>query len=113
METRRGFLKAAVATFMLPETIISGAEGSPAGTLSPSSVDEEDFVRWYDVDRSIVNLENAYWNVMSRPVMEEYWNSNAICEPRQCSVCPWRSALAGSACRVVEGTGRSSRLNRC
>ncbi len=58
---------------MLPQKIIFGAEGPPVGSGSPSGVDEEDFVRWYDVDRNIVNLENAYWNVMSRPVMEEYW----------------------------------------
>jgi len=34
--------------------------------------DEASFVQWYDVDRAIANLENAYWCVMSRPVMEEY-----------------------------------------
>jgi selenocysteine lyase/cysteine desulfurase len=34
--------------------------------------EEEPFTQWYDVDRSITNLENAYWNVMARPVMEEY-----------------------------------------
>ena len=67
-------MKAAVATFMLPETMISGAEGPVARSLTSSSSDEENFVRWYDVDRSMVNLENAYWNVMSRPVMEEYWS---------------------------------------
>ena len=76
METRRRFLKAAVATCVLPETMISGAKGlqpQVRGLLS-SSGDEEDFVRWYDVDRSMVNLENAYWNVMSRPVLEENWS---------------------------------------
>ena len=73
METRRGFLKAAAATCMLP-TVICGAEGPPASRLLHASGDEDDFVRWYDVDRSIVNLENAYWNVMSRPVLEEYWS---------------------------------------
>lgn len=43
-----------------------------AAHLSSTSGDEHSFVQWYDVDRSIVNLENAYWNIMARPVLEEY-----------------------------------------
>jgi selenocysteine lyase/cysteine desulfurase len=35
-------------------------------------VADAEFTQWYDVDRSMTNLENAYWNIMSRPVMEEY-----------------------------------------
>jgi selenocysteine lyase/cysteine desulfurase len=41
---------------------------------STEVAEEESFTRWYDVDRSITNLENAYWNVMARPVAEEYFN---------------------------------------
>ncbi len=59
MTNRRTFLDA-VAT-----TVVSGK-------LHAVSDDEQSFVRWYDVDRSIVNLENAYWNIMARPVLEEY-----------------------------------------
>jgi selenocysteine lyase/cysteine desulfurase len=50
-----------------------GSHASPA--IAPAdNVDEVSFVRWYDVDRRITNLENAYWNVMARPVAEEYFN---------------------------------------
>ena len=63
--TRRSFLQASAATILSP---------SATGALGPVPVDDEArFVQWYDVDRSTVNLENAYWNVMARPVMEEYW----------------------------------------
>jgi hypothetical protein len=76
MKTRRKFLKAAASSMMLPGAMISAAEAAPqtiAGSAFPhSSNDEASFVRWYDVDRGMVNLENAYWNVMARPVMEEY-----------------------------------------
>jgi selenocysteine lyase/cysteine desulfurase len=39
---------------------------------------EDDFTQWYDVNRSITNLENAYWNIMARPVMEDYKNQIAF-----------------------------------
>ena len=42
--------------------------------LGTDTTDESSFTQWYDVDRSITNLENAYWNVMARPVAEEYFN---------------------------------------
>lgn len=41
--------------------------------LATDTTDESSFIQWYDVDRSIINLENAYWNVMARPVAEEYF----------------------------------------
>ena len=34
---------------------------------------EAEFTQWYEVDRTLTNLENAYWNVMARPVIDEYW----------------------------------------
>ncbi len=39
--------------------------------------DESNFTRWYDVDRSMTNLENAYWNVMATPVSDEYFRKVA------------------------------------
>lgn len=65
MNNRRGFLDKAVSSLIAAKASVA----LPPATFSSG---EEDFVRWYDVDRSITNLENAYWNVMSRPVMEEY-----------------------------------------
>ena len=70
METRRKFLKAAASSIMSPGAKISSAEAAPqatAGRAFPhSGSDKTSFVRWYDV-------EKTYWNVMARPVMEEYW----------------------------------------
>src|SRR6266851_2978700 len=73
METRRNFLKAAVSSMMMPVAMIAAAEGKPT-LANGTATTEADFLRWYDVDRRMVNLENAYWNVMSKPVMEEYWS---------------------------------------
>lgn len=75
METRRGFLKAAASSILLPGGLLSLAENPQAvANATPASMsDEASFVQWYDVDRSMVNVENAYWNVMARPVLEEYW----------------------------------------
>jgi len=58
MKTRRTFLQASAAAAVVPTVLHS---------------EEAAFTQWYDVDRGVVNLENAYWNVMARPVMDEYW----------------------------------------
>ena len=69
MNTRRDFLKAATTT-------IVARAGIPFRDLSIAAAanldDETSFTQWYDVDRGMTNLENAYWNVMPRPVMDEY-----------------------------------------
>ncbi len=44
--------------------------------------DESNFTRWYDVDRSMTNLENAYWNVMATPVSDEYFRKVAYVNRR-------------------------------
>ena len=48
------------------------AGAPPVSSIGDSA--ENEFTQRYDVDRSITNLENAYWNVMARPVMEGYKN---------------------------------------
>lgn len=50
--------------------------------LATDTTDEPSFIQWYDVDRSITNLENAYWNVMARPVAEEYFKKLAYVNRR-------------------------------
>lgn len=71
MKNRREFLKAAGSSLVL---------GGAAAYARPVAVDagdadsdEDGFTRWYDVDRRITNLENAYWNVMAKPVAENYF----------------------------------------
>jgi hypothetical protein len=70
MKNRREFLKAAGSSL-----VVSGAMRSPAiaAVAATESNDETSLTKWYDVDRSITNLENAYWNVMAQPVADEYF----------------------------------------
>ena len=67
MKNRRTFLEMAVSSLATLKSL-----GAQASTPQIPESDEASFVQWYDVDRSLTNLENAYWNVMSRPVAEEY-----------------------------------------
>ncbi len=72
MKSRRAFMKAA-SSMMISGSILSTSEAQTAlASRLPLGSDEASFLQWYDVDRKIVNIENAYWNVMPRPVMEEY-----------------------------------------
>lgn len=64
MKNRRTFLETAASSLIALQSL--------AAQPQISSADEAAFVPWYDVDRSIANLENAYWNIMARPVMDEY-----------------------------------------
>lgn len=76
MKSRRAFLNAAASSMMLPGAMIVQAQTSETSNGHaglPAVGDEASFLQWYDVDRSMVNLENAYWVIMARPVMEEYW----------------------------------------
>ena len=73
-------MKAAASTVILPGAMLSTEQLRSVtftGSPGPES-DEEYFLQWYDVDRSMVNLENAYWNIMSRPIMEEYWKQTEL-----------------------------------
>ena len=70
MKNRRDFLKAAGSSFVLGTAIHSPTITAVA---IGESGDESNFTKWYDVDRSITNLENAYWNVMAKPVADEYF----------------------------------------
>ena len=71
MNNRRDFLKAAAVSALFTRKAM--AAGAPPASVTGDSTETE-FTQWYDVNRSITNLENAYWNVMARPVMEEYKN---------------------------------------
>jgi len=69
-KNRREFLKAAGSSLM-----VAGAmRSSTLAVAAPADSDEQiAFTKWYDVDRSIANLENAYWGIMAKPVAEEYF----------------------------------------
>lgn len=49
-----------------------GALAATRASAQPASVDLETLPRLWDIDRSVANLENAYWGVMPRVVHEEY-----------------------------------------
>ena len=70
MKNRREFLQIAGTALVMSNGIRAYAS---SGSESIGDAEEANFTQWYDVDRSIVNLENAYWNVMARPVAEEYF----------------------------------------
>lgn len=72
MKSRREFLKAAGSSMLAKRSIQPHALCPILGT---DPTHESGFTQWYDVDRSITNLENAYWNVMARPVAQEYFNN--------------------------------------
>jgi isopenicillin-N epimerase len=77
--TRRGMLGGTAATFIMARSA-SAQDGSSAIPSLARSGDgiAQDRAFWqqvaslYDVDRSMANLENGYWGIMSRPVLAEY-----------------------------------------
>jgi hypothetical protein len=77
MKNRRTFLGTAVSSLAALKAL-----GAQASAPQASVGDEAAFVKWYDVDRGITNLENAYWSIMSRPVMEEYGHKVAYINRR-------------------------------
>jgi len=70
LKNRREFLQIAGTALVMSNGIRTFASSSAE---SIDDAEEADFTQWYDVDRSIANLENAYWNVMAKPVAEEYF----------------------------------------
>lgn len=76
---RRHFLLGSAVTAIAAATV---AKASAAETVALPSVDDAaiatDKAYWaavgdlYDVDRSIANLENGYWGIMARPVLQAY-----------------------------------------
>ena len=79
MKSRREFLKAAGSSMLANGSI---RRHELCSILATDTTDEPSFIQWYDVDRSITNLENAYWNVMARPVAEEYFKKLAYVNRR-------------------------------
>ncbi|MGA8743153.1 MAG: aminotransferase class V-fold PLP-dependent enzyme [Terracidiphilus sp.] len=79
MKNRREFLKAAGSSIVASNAIRAYAFRPVVDAVG---AEETSFTQWYDVDRSITNLENAYWNVMARPIEEEYFRKLAYVNRR-------------------------------
>ncbi|UXN02688.1 aminotransferase class V-fold PLP-dependent enzyme [Bartonella sp. HY406] len=72
---RRQFLIGSVLGSTLASNFVSKvslAQNKPNIPESSSSSSAPDWVDLYDVDRSLANLENAYWGIMAKPVLERY-----------------------------------------
>lgn len=73
MPTRRSLLHsfAALAGGFMPAAH-AAHDAAPAPRTPDGRVDWERFARQYDLADGMVNLENAYYGIMARPVMEAY-----------------------------------------
>lgn len=78
---RRNFLIGSMIAVAGAATMRSEAAGAVALPVADSSKLATDGAYWaavqdlYEVDRSITNLENGYWGIMARPVLEAYLDS--------------------------------------
>lgn len=76
-QSRRRFLKHAGLLSLLSSTYGISLKAQP-DLPNNSTIGPDDEKTWsgiagaYDVNRNIVNLENGYWGVMTREVLEEY-----------------------------------------
>lgn len=71
-------------------TLLAGL--APAGT-NAATQDVTDLPSQWDVDRSIANLENAYWGVMPKVVNDEYLEQTRFLNQR--NVVYVRDGIAG------------------
>jgi len=77
--SRRGMLGGTAATLMMARSAgaQNGSSPIPSFARTGDSI-AQDRAFWqqiashYDVDRTMANLENGYWGIMSRPVLAEY-----------------------------------------
>ncbi len=78
MSTRRDFLKSAASctpAALLTTPVQSSAEQTR--TSVPASIPVKSLPQHFDVDRSIINLENAYWGIMPRETAAVYAEKSA------------------------------------
>ena len=77
--SRRGMLGGTAATFIMAGSASAqnGSSAIPSFVRGGDSIAQdrafwEQIASHYDVDRTMANLENGYWGIMSRPVLAEY-----------------------------------------
>jgi selenocysteine lyase/cysteine desulfurase len=101
---RRLFLKSAAlsgSALIAPAAAQSAAgaaidAGKPPAELKPNSIRIEDLPKHFDVEPGYHNLENGYWSILPRVVMDEYLRQTAFVNKTN-SI--WaRNALPGDAC---------------
>ena len=84
---RRTFVKAAVGA-----AAAAGAQALPA-IGQAADLDLKTLPDLWDVDRSVANLENAYWGAMPREIYDEYLEQTAFLNRR--NVVFVRDGIAG------------------
>jgi selenocysteine lyase/cysteine desulfurase len=72
--------------------VLLAARGRTQG-LPPAALDVSDLPALWDVDRSVANLENAYWGVMPRAIEAEYFEHSRFLNRR--NVVFVRDGIAG------------------
>ena len=88
---RRTFVKGAVGA--TAAAAAAGAQALSASSPQTADIDLKTLPDLWDVDRSIANLENAYWGVMPRPVYDDYLEQTAFLNRR--NVVFVRDGIAG------------------
>ena len=74
--SRRGMLGGTAATFIMAGSASAQNDSSPIPSF-PRTGDSipqdrafwEQVAAFYDVDRTMANLENCYWGIMAKPVL--------------------------------------------
>lgn len=74
MPTRRDFLKVAAASLATTSSLAQ----APANAAHSSDPEAAYFAALYDVDRSVINLENGYWGLMTIPTQQAYFEKLAF-----------------------------------
>jgi selenocysteine lyase/cysteine desulfurase len=74
MTTRRDFLKVSAASFAASAALAQRAPGLAQNANSEAAY----FGALYDVDRSVINLENGYWGLMTIPTQQAYFEKLAF-----------------------------------
>lgn len=78
MTSRRAFLKSAAACAPAAALYSEQVQGAvSARDLLPGSIPVDTLTQHFDVDRSVVNLENAYWGIMPRETAAVYAEKSA------------------------------------
>ncbi|MFT5560580.1 MAG: isopenicillin-N epimerase, partial [Litorivivens sp.] len=72
MVTRRVFLSGALATAALPALNAYGAMTMANHTLATDEAYWAGIRKLYDLKPDMINVENGYWGMMARPVLEQY-----------------------------------------
>ena len=115
--SRRGLLGGTAATVLLAGSAQAQDGGSPIPSFARSGDGiAQDRAFWrqvaslYDVDRSMANLENGYWGIMSKPVLAEYLRQTEMINRRNTAYA--RTTFGADSDAVVAALADVARVDR-